>query len=825
MVLSKQYHSSEVEQHLLQDWQESGIYHYAPESTSPVFSVDTPPPTVSGYLHLGHIYSYSHADFISRFYRMNGYNVFYPMGYDDNGLPTERLVEKRLGITASQVGRAAFIEKCLQISEEAEKEYQNLWRRIGLSVDWRYTYRTIDAHSRRISQYSFLELYRQGLAYRKEAPAIWCPECQTSIAQAELNDMERQSEFFDLVFHLESGERLIIATTRPELLPACVAIFVHPADERYKGLVGQKARVPYFGQSVPILEDPAADPEKGTGAVMCCTFGDTTDVTWWHKHQLPLIQAIDRAGKMTVVADEFVGLPTQDARAQIVTTLQNNDLIVDRYPTTQSVRVHERCDTPVEYMLVSQWFISVLKFKERFLQAGEQVNWVPAHMSARYHAWVENLNWDWCISRQRYFGVPFPVWYCMRCGEAILADEDQLPVDPLTDSPIQRCPNCESAEYHPETDVFDTWATSSMSPQIVGHWLDHADQSLYSKVFPFSLRPQGHEIIRTWAFYTIVKSGFHFNSLPWKDVLISGWGLAGEGEGKISKSRGGGPMPPLEMIEKYSADAVRYWAASSSPGRDAVINEEKIQAGARLVTKLWNVARFSERFLNGYTPELRLSDASPADRWILSGLNGLIQRVTGHFKAYDYAAAKNEVESFFWTELADNYLEMCKQRLYTQQGSGFDAARGTLYFVLINIIKLFAPLLPFVTEEIYRGLFASVDGYASIHLSRWPKPNPAWADPHAELVGGLLVEAATAVRRYKSEKNLSLGTELSAVKLAISAGGFGTAEKELLREGLLRAKDDLMSITRARQVEIISALPGDTINVNNGGRVSVVIEM
>ncbi|OGO65871.1 MAG: valine--tRNA ligase, partial [Chloroflexi bacterium RBG_19FT_COMBO_47_9] len=612
MALTKQYQPSEAEPSLLRVWQENGIYNYVPESASPVFSIDTPPPTVSGYLHLGHLYSYSHADFVARFYRMNGYNIFYPMGYDDNGLPTERLVEKRLGITATQVGRAAFIEKCLQISEDAEKEYQHLWQRIGLSVDWRYSYRTIDADSRRTSQYSFLELYRQGLVYRKEAPAIWCPECKTSIAQAELNDLQRQSEFLDLIFQLDSGEKLLISTTRPELLPACVAIFVHPTDERYPGLVGQTARVPIYGQIIPILADPAADPQKGTGAVMCCTFGDTTDVTWWHNHKLPLIQAIDHCGMMTQIAGEFAGLSIHAARENIVARMEADGLVAGRHPAEQSVRVHERCDTPVEYLLVPQWFIHVLKFKERFLIAGEQVNWIPEHMGTRYRAWVENLNWDWCISRQRYFGVPFPVWYCTVCGEVIPANDEQLPVDPLTDRPAQSCQNCGSLEFHPETDVMDTWATSSMSPQIVGGWLDESGQSLYAKVFPFSLRPQGHEIIRTWAFYPIVKSHFHFHCLPWKDVLISGWGLAGEGMGKISKSRGGGPMPPIEMIEKYSADAVRYWAASSSPGRDAVISEEKIQAGARLITKLWNVARFCERFLEGYTPGLMLTDISPA---------------------------------------------------------------------------------------------------------------------------------------------------------------------------------------------------------------------
>jgi valyl-tRNA synthetase len=471
---------------------------------------------------------------------MNGFNVFYPMGYDDNGLPTERLVEKRLGISTQEVGRSVFIEKCLQESEAEEADYRNLWQRVGLSVDWRYSYRTIDANSRRISQYSFLELYRQGLAYRQQAPAIWCPECKTSIAQAELNDMPRESKFVNLVFSLASGEKLIIATTRPELLPACVAIFVHPSDERYRHLVGMTARVPYFNQEVPILADAAAEPSKGTGAVMCCTFGDTTDVSWWRNYRLPLIQAIDRNGRMTENSGILAGLSTHEARKAIITHLENRGYLTDHQPTTQSVRVHERCDTPVEYLMISQWFIRVLEFKERFLEAGEQVNWVPDYMAARYRTWVENLNWDWCISRQRYFGIPFPVWYCKSCHGVVLASGEQLPIDPLIDRPNHPCPGCGGEEFQPETDILDTWATSSMSPQIVGGWLDEKHPEQYANVFPYSLRPQAHEIIRTWAFYTIVKSSFHYDCLPWKNVLISGWGLAGDGLGKISKSRGGG---------------------------------------------------------------------------------------------------------------------------------------------------------------------------------------------------------------------------------------------------------------------------------------------
>ena len=803
MQLVKRYDPSIAEPRLLADWQSNGVYHFDPQAAGPVYSIDTPPPTVSGHLHLGHVYSYSHADFIARYRRMRGDNVFYPMGYDDNGLPTERLVEKRLGITAAQVGRNAFIEKCLQVSEEAEQNYQALWQRLGLSIDWRYTYRTIDELSRRTSQRSFIELARQGQAYRREAPAIWCPECHTTLAQADVNDLQRQSEFNTLAFRMEDGHLLPIATTRPELLPACVAVFVHPDDDRYRGLVGSLAVVPLFGQRVPVIEDPAADPKKGTGAVMCCTFGDSADVIWWYTHHLPLVEALDRSGCMTQAAGDFVGLTISEARRQVKQALEQRGLILGSQPVEQSVRVHERCDTPLEYIVTHQWFIRLLDHKQEFLEAGEKVTWHPEHMQARYRAWVENLNWDWCISRQRYFGVPFPLWYCKECGEVILADVDQLPVDPTVQHPTHPC-RCGSTSFVPEEDIFDTWATSSMTPQIVGQWLASASgqsTGLYEQVFPFALRPQAHEIIRTWAFYTIVKSYFHFGRLPWKEVLISGWGLAGEGMGKISKSRGGGPMSPTDMISNYSADAVRYWAASVGAGRDAVISEERFQMGARLVTKLWNVARFSERFLEGYTLAAVPPDLTPADRWLLSRLQRLVRRATEAFDDYDYAAAKNETENFFWSELANNYLEMCKQRLYDENHPYREGARYTLYQALLTLLKLFAPILPYITEEIYQGLFRSdMEGQKnrpSIHKTGWPEPKPALEDNRAETIGEALVEIATTVRRYKSEHSFPLGTELNRLQLAVESSVAGLAES------LQEATADLMSITRAHAVEIL----------------------
>ena len=810
MALAQRYDPAISEPELQAFWQEAGIYHFHPEAEGPIYSIDTPPPTVSGYLHLGHVYSFSHTDFMARFWRMNGYNVYYPMGYDDDGLPTERLVEKWRKVNAREIGRRAFIQQCLEISQEIEPQYAALWKRLGLSVDWRYTYRTIDEQSQRISQRSFVELYRKGLVYRREAPAIWCPECRTSIAQAELNDLERESEFVTLAFEREDGETLHIATTRPELLAACVAVFVHPDDARFAALIGQRVRVPLFGQEVPILADPAADPQKGTGAVMCCTFGDVTDVDWWYTHHLPLKVVIGRDGRLAEAAGAYAGLTTEEARRQVVADLEAQALLLGREPITQSVRVHERCDTPVEYIVTQQWFIRVLDVKQQLLDFAEPLIWHPAHMRARYREWVENLRWDWCISRERTFGVPFPVWYCNACGEVLLADEEQLPVNPMEQQPGRPC-TCGSTSFTPEEDVMDVWATASMTPQIAGRWL--AEPALYERVFPYSLRPQAHEIIRTWAFDTIVKSFYHFGVLPWKEVAISGWGLAPGGSQKISKSRGGGPMAPKEMIERYSADAVRYWTSSTGFGKDTIISEEKIQIGAKLVTKLWNVAKFSERFLQDY--RLARPALSTADRWMLSRTQRLVRRVTELFQGYDYAAAKSEIETFFWGDLADNYLEMAKGRLYNEATATHEGARYTLFHALLTVVKLFAPFLPHITETIYQGLFAEQEGQPSVHLARWPVADEALIDAAAEAAGAALIEVATAVRRYKSEHNLSLSTEIARLQLAPAAAELA---------GLLQAAtDDLRSVTRARQIEVCERLDSSAEEVKTDGTISIVL--
>ncbi len=789
-MLPNRYDFREAEPRLAHFWATNNTYDFAAfdataSGVGPKFTIDTPPLTVSGQLHLGHCYSYTQADVIARYHRMRGEHVFYPMGFDDNGLPTERFVEKTIGHKATEMGREAFIDACLKLTEQTEYRFEQIWRRLGLSADWHFRYSTISPEARRVSQWSFIQLYQDGRAYAQLAPTLWCPECQTAIAQAEVNDATLPTQFSTLAFRLSNGDILPIATTRPELLPACVAIFVHPQDERYAHLIGATASIESdtFSQNarieVPVLADELADPTKGTGAVMCCTFGDSIDVRWWHTHQLPLRAAIGRDGRMTALAGAYAGLPVAEARKRILHDLAERGLILRQETIEHNVGVHERCDTPVEYLQTRQWFIRVLDEKERLLEAGRKIQWHPEHMRTRYEHWVEHLQWDWCISRQRYFGVPFPAWTCRACGETLLATWEQLPVDPQTAQPLTPCA-CGSNDFEPEPDIMDTWATSSCTPFIVGRWLNersdhdgHNDTAWLTHQVPFSLRPQGHDIIRTWAFYTIVKSLYHTGDIPWRALMISGHALSEERR-KISKSKAHKEVGPMEVIEQESADALRYWATAGRTGADSPFSTETIATGRRLVTKLWNASRFAESRLEDFTYEAADGDTMPSsllptDRWLLSRLARTIAYATKELDSYEYATARMEVERFFWSDLCDNYLELAKARLYGEPGPERHAAQWSLYHALLTVLKLLAPHLPYITEEIYQGLFRQWDGAASIHRASWPAEQPTWIDSQAEETGKTLLELLRQVRRYKAEQGLSVGAELASLHIRVVA--------------------------------------------------------
>jgi valyl-tRNA synthetase len=761
-------------------WESEQIYAFSPDSTKKIFSIDTPPPTVSGEMHIGHACSYSQQDFIARFKRMCGFEVFYPFGTDDNGLPTERLVEKRKGIRAKEMPREEFIKICESFLREELPKFRQDWKEIGMSCDFGLNYSTIDEHSRKISQWSFLDLYKQGRVYRKDAPAMWCPECKTGVAQVEVQDREISSAFNDIVFKV-GKEELLISTTRPELLPACVGIFYNPSDKRYKKYKNKLARVPLFDFDVPIMEDERAKPDKGTGIVMCCTFGDQTDMEWQKAYNLPIKIAIDEHGRMTELSGKYLGMKIKEARKSVIEDLDRAGLLRGQSPLKHAVNVHERCGTEIEFIKSKQWFVRYLDKKEDLLKWGNELKWYPEYMRHRYNNWVNGLQWDWLISNQRYFGISFPLWYCKNCDEPIVADESQLPLDPQSSRPLKGvCSKCGCKEFIPETDVLNTWFTSSMTPQIA---VQLADERVRKKLFPMSLRPQAHDIITFWLFNTIAKSRFHYSKNPWKETIISGFvTFAGE---KMSKSRGN-VVRPQEIIERYGADAVRYWAAGSKLGEDMDYQEKEILAGKKFVTKILNATNF---IFSNLDYQKNIPRIEEIDRIFLGQLNKVVEISTHSFEEYNYARAKAETESFFWRAFTDNYLEIVKRRVYNGSQEERASACYTLYRVLLTILKLMAPFTPYIAEEIYQSNFRKTEGDRSIHISSWPKKLDIKEKTSDEAVWNKLLEVITLVRQKKSESKKSMKTE---IKLTLP---------ETDMKILSSVKRDLLDVVNAKELE------------------------
>ena len=781
------------------NWEKNRLYKFDPNAKGSIYSVDTPPPTVSGRMHLGHAFSYTQADFIVRYKRMRGFSIFYPFGWDDNGLATERLVEKNRKIRAKDFTRKEFIRICLEETRKVEEQLFEDFSSLGLSVDWSITYRTIDELARKIAQTSFLDLHKKGRVYQKEAPSMWCPTCETAIAQAELEDRELESTFNDIYFEIESGEKIVIATTRPELLPACVAVFVHPTDERYKKIVGKKAKVPLFNQLVQILTDERADPSKGTGIVMCCTFGDQTDMEWYYAHKLPLKEAITKDGRMSELAGKFKGKRITEARKEILEELKIAGLLAKQKKIVHSVNVHERCKTEVEIIHTKQWFVKYLDLKEEFIVKAEEIRWFPKHMKVRYDNWIKGLQWDWSISRQRFFGVPFPVWYCKKCGNIILAEEKALPVDPLQDKPSKKC-RCGSNEFEAEKDVMDTWFTSSLTPQINGKWT--VDEKLFKKLYPMSLRPQAHDIITLWAFNTIVKGLFHQGRIPWKDIMISGHALDPKGR-KMSKSLGNA-VDPVGMIEKYSADSLRYWAAAASLGEDLPFQEKEMVAGKKFATKLFNASWFVEAatkdFYLGKSDEKKL-EFKVLDRWILSRLNKVKKEAEQGFERYEFAPALNAARNFFWLEFADYYIEEIKHRVYNKKDSSRKAAQYTLLKVLLDIVKIVAPIMPHLAEEIMNSSFKNYLKEKSVHLEEWPVAEERWVDEKSEKAALAINNVISKIRKFKSQNSIALNREVS--KAVVIAG----------KDDLASLKENLEEIRKIMFVKEIEVRQGKEFSV------------
>lgn len=821
----KNYDFKLAEKKMQQFWKENAIYQFDPDSPKEIYSIDTPPPTVSGSLHIGHIFSYTQAEMIARFKRMQGCNVFYPFGFDDNGLPTERLVEREEGINAKNMPRSEFIKKCTTTTEKYEKEFKNLWLSLGFSVDWSMQYETINPMVQRISQKSFIRLFKEGKAYMKESPVLWCTECQTSIAQAELETADKDTTFNYIPFvigegtPLESpfrgvspfdssigtllesplrgvspsdslaGDRLIIATTRPELLYGCVCLFVNPDDDRYKQYVGKSVLVPLYNYEIPVLTDDKVALEKGTGVVMCATFGDSTDAEWYETHKLPYRKVILPDGTVDESVPFIGGLKVMEARKQILRLLVENGLMIKSEKITHTVAVHERCGKEIEIIPSKQWYIDILTNKELYLKAADQINWYPAHMKTRYTLWVENLKWDWCISRQRYFGVPFPLWYCKDCGKVIAAKEEMLPVNPLEERPDEPC-SCGCNEFIAESAVFDTWATSSVTPQVNKKW--GRKNELSDKFLPMSMRTQAHEIIRTWAFYTIVKSLYHTGEIPWKDIMICGFVLAKKGE-KISKSKNNSELSPATLIENYSADIIRYWAANSRLGTDTFFSVDELGIAKRFITKLWNAARFSISHLQDidHTAEI---DLMPVDKWIIERCKQTVFEAKKLLNQYEIGPARHETDDFFWKDLCDYYLEIVKERLYQPELHGYQerkSAQHALYYCMMNILKLYAIYVPHITEYIYQEFFREKEGGISLHMLCWENVTPVDAD--IIMFGEKLKDIIADTRKYKSEKALSMKAEIEEVVVR-TEGKYA----DMFRQTI----NDIKACCRANEVKI-----------------------
>lgn len=780
--MEKRYDFLQVEKQMQELWEKEKTYFFDKDAKGEIYSIDTPPPTVSGSLHIGHLFSYTQAEIIARFRRMQGYNVFYPFGFDDNGLPTERLVERDQGIRANSLPQSQFTDKCQKTAETYERDFKSLWKSLGFSVDWSAEYRTISPQVRQISQQLFLELVKMGKAYAKESPVLWCTECQTSIAQAELDSVETESVFHYIPFMVD-GFPLKIATTRPELLYGCVCLFVNPQDERYQAFIGKSAVVPVYNYEIPILSDENVCAEKGTGVVMCATFGDSTDALWFTRYSLPYRQVITATGKIAENVPLIAGLSVDEARKEMIRILVKKNLLLKSEPISHTVGTHERCGKETEIILSKQWYIDILSERKAFLEAADKINWYPRQMKKRYIDWVENLKWDWCISRQRYFGVPFPVWYCKECGAAVYANQEELPVNPLETEYKGKC-KCGSRVFIPESAVFDTWATSSITPQI--------NERLGLKLSPMSMRTHAHEIIRTWTFYTIVRSLYHTGNIPWKDLMICGFVLAKKGE-KISKSKSNNEFDPQYLIKTHSADVLRYWTAGARLGTDTFFSPEELAVSKRFITKLWNASKFAVSHLQDVdlTQKPRLL---PIDEWMIARTNEAAMRAGKLLYAYEIGSAKHEMDTLFWNDFCDNYIEIVKERLYEPEIHGLQGRKSgqyALYYALLNILKMYAIYVPHITEYIYRSFFLQHEKTASLHKTTWVKP-AAVEDGILEF-GEKIKKILADVRKYKSEQNLSMRAEMDA---------FHLETESVFAKRLALTVKDLKACTRAKEISI-----------------------
>jgi len=739
MELPKEYDYNAIEEKWLDTWQDS-MYYFDWDSQKPRFIIDTPPPYPTGNFHIGNALNWCYIDFVARYKRMRGYNVMFPEGWDCHGLPTEVKVEEAHGITKSQVSREEFRRMCVELTETNIARMRKSLRRLGFSIDWSNEYITMEPSYYGKTQISFVKMYESGMIYQQNHPVNWCPRCETAIAFAEVEYDSRST-----VLNYLNFDKLRIATTRPELLAACVAVAVNPDDERYQEYENSEVSVPVFCHNVRVIADKSVDPTFGTGVVMICTFGDKQDVRWWVEHNLPLRKAIDRTGRMTELAGKYAGMSTGECKKAIIEDMKKEGILYKQEELPQNVGMCWRCKTPIEILSEKQWFVKIIQDEIR--NTANEVAWVPDYMKVRLENWTGTMEWDWCISRQRIFATPIPAWYCRECGKTKVAKEEWLPLDPTQKKPPEAC-ECGSTEWRGEEDVLDTWMDSSISALHVAGWLSNR-----SLLLPTQLRPQGYDIIRTWAFYTILRSKALLDTKPWDTILLNGMVLGEDGH-KMSKSRNNFVVPE-EVIKKHGADAFRQWAAiGGTTGSDIIFFWKDVVAGSRFLQKLWSIVRFSLPHISDRPAEFK-----PIDLWLLSKLNRLAKDATEKMDAYQFDETFKAIRGFAWDILADNYIELAKSRLYGD-GEGKQAARYTLYLTIETLSRLLAPFLPYFSEEVYSHIKKE-----SVHLQAWPQVEESLIDAEAEATGESIKEITAAIRRHKAEHGMALNAPLKGVEI------------------------------------------------------------
>jgi valyl-tRNA synthetase len=797
MEIPKEYNPLSAEPKWQKYWDALGIHRFRHDDhRAPTYVIDTPPPYPSGEFHMGTALNWTYFDIVARYKRMRGFNVLFPQGWDCHGLPTEVQVERKYGIRKGDLPAEKFRELCVQLTTENIAHMKEEMNSFGFSIDWSTEYRTMDPSYYGKTQLSFVQLYKRGLIYRGEHPVNWCPRCETAIADAEVEYQDKKTLLHYIKFKIAGeGGTLTIATTRPEYLPACVVVAVHPDDQRYRSYIGKRLEVPPFGQLVEIIEDEEVDPSFGTGVVMVCTFGDKTDVRWVKRYKLPVIKLIDEKGRMTEAAKKYSGMTVEEARQAIIADLRARGLIEKQEELPHSVGVCWRCKTPVEILSKPQWFMRVLALNDRVIEEAKKVRWVPDYMLTRFIDWVKSMDWDWVISRQRIFATPIPVWYCAKCKEPVVAEEEQLPVVPARDRPpVDRCPRCGNESFEPEQDVLDTWMDSSITIAAHAGW-----PQIDPRLFPADLQPNGTDIIRTWDYYLMVRHLALLNQAPYRTVLINGMVLGTDGRA-MHKSLGN-YVDSSKARDKYGADALRQWAAiGASTGADVPFSWKDVEFGYRFMRKFWNAVRFARSYLNS---EIARRDRSrvnlrPVDSWMLSRLNRLIKEVTGWLEDFQFNRALGEIHNFIWHELCDMYIEEIKHRLYSGDKTA-EGAAFTLYHVILTSIKLLAPFIPHFTEEVYQTFFANFEGLPSIHASEWPKPDEAAIDEAAESLGEITNKIVSALRQFKSTRKMALNTEIPGLEIY-------TPTRELAKR-LEEIADDVAGTMQVREIKITSEKP------------------